>query len=713
VIAEPFVGLNPFSVDHQDYFFGRDQEAELLGANLRSSRLTLLYGPTGTGKTSLLTAGLIARLGRSARENLRRRGKPGFVPALFRTWQVDPLLGVADAVRDSTARIVSDPVAAALYAGSSTLTQVLDAWTESRFGDLLLILDQFELFFVYAENVQVHPFVDELSARVSDPFSNINVLISIREDWLPALDVFKGRMPGLFENYFRLKKLDLDAALAAIEGPVARYNKDHKASITIEKGLAEEVLKLSVPRRPAMSIVVPSRRDRLTRWLRRRSAPAPDDQPVGDALEAPALQIIMQRIWKEDIGGGSTMLRRSTLARLTERRDIIDEYVRNTINQLRPSEWRIVARLVERLVTPSGTKIAMRLGDLALIANRPVATLERLVAKLGPLLNDVAPPRGVKDRCFEISHDVLAPALSKWQVEYQERRRVWQVAAVFSLVLAFAVGFSAYYYTTNRRLTQAITEFRREREARQIAEERLKLLAQGASERTAEPKPGTSDASPKPTEALPSVGKPLGTLSRSSLWAAGGTLHLRFLDGPPPLRDRVRRVAEEWTKYANLTFAFDDAPNAELRVSFRQPGSWAFLGKTALEVPRNQPNINYGYIDRNSSDRDVSQYVLHELGHILGLVHEMNQPNASIPWNPAKVFATFSSAPYLWGRDEMETNLLGKYRQGDYPSKPFDPKSIMMWPIPKELTDGKFESGTNVTLSDGDKAYVAVLYPGR
>ena len=58
-------------------------------------------------------------------------------------------------------------------------------------------------------------------------------------------------------------------------------------------------------------------------------------------------------------------------------------------------------------------------------------------------------------------------------------------------------------------------------------------------------------------------------------------------------------------------------------------------------------------------------------------------------------------------------NLLGRYRQGDYPSKPFDPKSIMMYPIPKDLTDGHLDEGINQVLSEGDTKYVAALHPGR
>ena len=62
----PFKGLAPFGESPLDtlLFFGREREIEVIAANLVASRLTLLYGPSGVGKTSLLRAGVVTRLRR-------------------------------------------------------------------------------------------------------------------------------------------------------------------------------------------------------------------------------------------------------------------------------------------------------------------------------------------------------------------------------------------------------------------------------------------------------------------------------------------------------------------------------------------------------------------------------------------------------------------------------------------------------------------------
>jgi hypothetical protein len=58
----PYVGLDYFVEDDAGLFFGRDGERKRIIGNLRASRLTLLYAESGVGKTSLLRAGVSARI---------------------------------------------------------------------------------------------------------------------------------------------------------------------------------------------------------------------------------------------------------------------------------------------------------------------------------------------------------------------------------------------------------------------------------------------------------------------------------------------------------------------------------------------------------------------------------------------------------------------------------------------------------------------------
>ena len=95
--VSPYQGLTYYSVEDAAYFFGRESERRIIAANLRSSRLTLLYGPTGVGKSSLLRAGVQRDLLALARKNLAERGSPEFAVADFS----GPWHGAAHAALDA------------------------------------------------------------------------------------------------------------------------------------------------------------------------------------------------------------------------------------------------------------------------------------------------------------------------------------------------------------------------------------------------------------------------------------------------------------------------------------------------------------------------------------------------------------------------------------------------------------------------------------
>src|SRR5215208_262623 len=76
----PYKGLANYTEHDAALFFGRDREREVIIANLKARRLTLLYGESGVGKSSLLRAGVMADLTEAARRNLADIGTPEHVP---------------------------------------------------------------------------------------------------------------------------------------------------------------------------------------------------------------------------------------------------------------------------------------------------------------------------------------------------------------------------------------------------------------------------------------------------------------------------------------------------------------------------------------------------------------------------------------------------------------------------------------------------------
>ncbi len=195
------------------------------------------------------------------------------------------------------------------------------------------------------------------------------------------------------------------------------------------------------------------------------------------------------------------------------------------------------------------------------------------------------------------------------------------------------------------------------------------------------------------------------------LWRPGRTLHVRFLDGDPRIHARVAQFAAQWSAHANIVFAFDNDPNAEIRISFRHQGSWSYIGTDALVIPPSQPTMNFGWLTLATPNDEIQRVVLHEFGHALGCIHEHQNPATEIPWDKEAVYAFYQGPPNYWNREQVDLNLFTRYAADLSQFSEFDPDSIMLYPIPNEFTVGDFSIGWNRTLSATDKSYIATLYP--
>jgi len=316
IIDSPYKGLDPFGESDVDalLFFGREREREIVVANLIASRLTVLYGPTGVGKSSLLRAA-VAR-------SLRELPEDPLV-VVFDRWGHDPSADLSDAIADAT----GEPIAAGLY-GAVVAAQ------QSR--DVYLILDQTEEYFVY--QVEEGAFDLELARLVGEPL-RVNVLLSLREDSLARLDQFKPRIPAVYANSLRLDRLDRDAGRAAILGPVERWNQLTGDRVEVEPALVEAVL----------DGVETGQIEQAAGGLGTVEA---NGRP--SAVEAPYLQLVMQRLWDVERAAGSSTLRAETLEELGGARQVVADHLERAVEALTPDQRDVAARLFTYLVTPSG-----------------------------------------------------------------------------------------------------------------------------------------------------------------------------------------------------------------------------------------------------------------------------------------------------------------------------------------------------------------------
>jgi WD40 repeat protein len=386
--ASPFKGLNAFEDSELDalLFFGRERETEIVVANLIASRLTVLYGPSGVGKSSLLRAAVARSLRELPEEPL---------VVVHSRWSDDPAVALAEAVAE--------------VAGVGSNGSPVEALERAQSGrDVYVVLDQAEEYFLYhADDGGPGSFAEALPALLAAPY-RVNVLVSLREDSLARLDRFTGRIPGLFANTLRLDRLDREAARSAIVRPVERFAELTGTDVAVEPGLVERVLNEvgAGQIEPALG-----------------GLGAVEGGDDGARIEAPYLQLVMQRVWDEERGAGSDTLRTDTFDRLGGAQHIVEEHLEGALAELAPEQKDVAARLFTHLVTPSSTKIAHEVADLADFG-------QVSVEELRPIVDTLSERRIVRsldeggDVRYEIFHDVLAQPVLAWRARHRTERAV-------------------------------------------------------------------------------------------------------------------------------------------------------------------------------------------------------------------------------------------------------------------------------------------------
>ena len=409
----------------QRLFFGREQETEELFHRVRASRLLVLFGKSGLGKTSLLQAGLYPRF--------RERALLP-VPVRFNHPVTDPVVVILQSLQEHCQEqgIEFNPPQ---LAGLWEVFKVTDFWKGEVLWTPVLIFDQFEeIFTLQSESVRtsIATVLGELAfpgfpARIrqrlnpkeglpfSDSLPDVKLILSLREEYVGALEQLVPNVPFIFERRFQLCPMTQKVARKAIVQPASVDAPVNFSTcpFSYKEATLNTIMEFLVNRQGE---VEPFQLQIICQYV---------EQQVAQCQRKGQKEVEVDR---EVLGGREAM------------EGLIQNFYCQAIQQL--PAWSLSRRraqlLCERgLLSPTGHRVSMEEGQIQKQYKLQEGSLNKLTE--ARLLRKESRP-GLNGFYYELSHDCLTEPVRK---NRGLREKVIKIAIGLVTLISIGCGFLA------------------------------------------------------------------------------------------------------------------------------------------------------------------------------------------------------------------------------------------------------------------------------
>jgi hypothetical protein len=228
---------------------------------------------------------------------------------------------------------------------------------------------------------------------------------------------------------------------------------------------------------------------------------------------------------------------------------------------------------------------------------------------------------------------------------------------------------------------------------------------------------------PLPPSVMANPARKAALILIRSKWVNGTVLHYCFFGGnshftvPNVQANAIRDAFAKW-KAVGIGLKFQEVnqlSEAEVRVGYSTAdgSSASAVGRGVLNIPLNEPTTVYGWDLTTLYGRGTA---LHELGHVLGMEHEHQNPFAGIKWHEQAVYDSLAKPPNNWDHDTTFHNILEKLTPQQVQGSTWDPDSIMEYEFEPGLIDEPQQYDINGltppgTLTGADKEWALKWYP--
>ncbi len=387
-IRSPFKFLDAFELEDKQHFFGREKEVDQLYDSVNKNRLVMVYGQSGTGKTSLVQCGLAARF-----------DVTDWYPIFVRR---------QDNINQSLEKKLQE--AAKLKEPGDTV-DMLERINARYLRPVYLIFDQFEeLLILGDEKKEQLPFVQTISKILKAEDLSCHIIFILREEFIAGLYHFEQEIPTLFDRRLRVEPMSFDKVSGVILKSCTAFNIELEAPKENARQIIEYISsgRSGIPL-PYLQVYM----DMLYREDLKRT--------YGDNIpneDYPELEFTTQEI--DELGAIENVLEDF----LSQQEIRIDQQLKD---QYPSFKLGTTHQVLDTFVTDNGTKQALvfnreqemiKISDNApdVLKNLPPATLTDLLEELekSRILHET-------ESSYELAHDTLAALIDQQRTD-EERQ---------------------------------------------------------------------------------------------------------------------------------------------------------------------------------------------------------------------------------------------------------------------------------------------------
>ncbi|MGK7877415.1 MAG: AAA family ATPase [Xenococcaceae cyanobacterium] len=380
IARSPYPEMKRFELKDKDLFWGRDYLVKNLIEELGESSLILLLGATGSGKSSVVRAGLIPKLSE-------------LLGSKFRNFILTPL---ADPFRSLYSSLIDrgyeqSKAEIALKGETDTLTQVVQTLKEND-SQWLIFVDQFEEIFTICQDEKRKRFIESLVEIANLQDGSVKIIIAMRAEFIDALSQYPDLVKIAQNNIQLVADMLPDELRLAIEQPAAKHG------VVFEEGLVEEIIR--------------------------------DVQ--GQASYLPLLQCTLNLLWESECQSGqieNRTLKVKTYRELGGVRGALQERGERIYNDLSPTEQLATKQIFLRLVNVVGSESSDTVGKVfSRRAERSEFAGDLIKSMLDKLINEnllfCNDTNQRQQPTVEIAHEALLNSWQRLQSWIEEARQV-------------------------------------------------------------------------------------------------------------------------------------------------------------------------------------------------------------------------------------------------------------------------------------------------